>query len=67
LRVLFDTNVNIAALINEGFCTRLLHYTAKHHPLISSIGLIKEFEEKLAENFIIPKLILQLQGIRFCP
>ena len=51
MRIVFDTNVLIAAFITEGFCTSLLHYTAKHHELISSSELLDEFEGKLESKF----------------
>jgi putative PIN family toxin of toxin-antitoxin system len=55
VKVLFDTNVLVAAFITEGFCNKLLHYTAKHHDLICSSELLIEFAETLRNKFEYPE------------
>lgn len=48
MRIQFDTNVLIAAFIaRSGACAALYEHGLATHTVISSIGLLDEFEEKL--------------------
>ena len=48
MRILFDTNVLIAAFIaRSGACAALYEHGLVTHTVISSVGLLDEFEEKL--------------------
>ena len=45
LKVFFDTNVLIAALISRGFCHELLEYCVLTHTVITSNFILDEVEE----------------------
>jgi uncharacterized protein len=47
VRVVFDTNVLIAAFVSRGHCHELFEYAARTHELLTSDFIIGEFREKL--------------------
>jgi putative PIN family toxin of toxin-antitoxin system len=52
LRVLFDTNVLIAAFISEGVCAKLMRRARKRQfSLISSRVILEEFQDVLIRKF----------------
>jgi putative PIN family toxin of toxin-antitoxin system len=52
VRVVFDTNVLIAAFLTEGVCSKLLLRARKREcDLILSKAIVAEFEEVLAKKF----------------
>lgn len=59
MRVVLDTNVLIAAFVSRGRCAQLLEHCAEAHEMVTSSGLLDEYEEKLVRKF---KLTLDLAG-----
>ncbi|HET8551362.1 MAG TPA: putative toxin-antitoxin system toxin component, PIN family [Gammaproteobacteria bacterium] len=51
MRLVFDTNVLIAAFISHGQCSDILEHCARRHVLVSSEFVLMEFEAKLLEKF----------------
>lgn len=51
MRIVFDTNVLIAALISRGFCHELLEHCVLTHTLITSDFILDEVREKLITKF----------------
>lgn len=51
MRIVFDTNVLIAALISRGFCHELLEHCVLTHTVIASDFILDEVEEKLVSKF----------------
>ncbi len=51
MRVLFDTNVLIAAFVARGRCSDLLEHCAEAHNLVTSDDLLEEYWEKLVRKF----------------
>jgi putative PIN family toxin of toxin-antitoxin system len=52
LRVLFDTNVLIAAFISEGVCAKLMRRARKRQfSLVSSPVILQEFQDVLIRKF----------------
>lgn len=51
MRVLLDTNVLIAAFVARGRCAELLEHCAGAHDLVTSAGLLEEYQEKLVRKF----------------
>lgn len=47
MRVVFDTNVLIAALISRGVCAELLEHCVLHHTIFLSEEILNEFQEQL--------------------
>jgi len=48
VRLVFDTNVLIAAFISRGHCHELLEHAARSHELLTSEFILGEFKEKLS-------------------
>jgi putative PIN family toxin of toxin-antitoxin system len=55
VKVLFDTNVWLAAFATHGTCAELLEYCLEAHTPFISESILKEIEEKLSEKFGAPK------------
>jgi putative PIN family toxin of toxin-antitoxin system len=51
MKVVFDTNVLIAAFISHGTCAELLEYCICKHILVTSEAILREFREKLVQKF----------------
>ncbi|MBW3570831.1 MAG: putative toxin-antitoxin system toxin component, PIN family [Gemmatimonadetes bacterium] len=51
MRVVLDTNVLIAAFVSRGRCAQLLEHCAEAHEVVTSAGLLQEYEEKLVRKF----------------
>ncbi len=51
MRVLFDTNVLIAAFITHGACHELFEHVARNHQLVSSKYILDELAEHLLGKF----------------
>ena len=51
MRIVFDTNVLIAALISRGFCHELLEHCVLSHTLITSDFILDEVKGKLVSKF----------------
>jgi putative PIN family toxin of toxin-antitoxin system len=51
VRVVLDTNVLIAAFVSRGRCAQLLEHCAEAHEMVTSAGLLDEYEEKLVRKF----------------
>ena len=51
MKIVFDTNVLIAAFIAQGVCYRLLEHCISHHNLITSEFILDELKEKLINKF----------------
>lgn len=51
MRILLDTNVLIAAFVSRGVCSALLEHCSEAHDLVSSLGLLEEYREKLTGKF----------------
>ncbi|MEX2527855.1 MAG: putative toxin-antitoxin system toxin component, PIN family [Gemmatimonadota bacterium] len=47
MRLVFDTNVLIAAFLSRGHCHELLEHAARNHDLLTSEFILREFQEKL--------------------
>lgn len=59
MRVVLDTNVLIATFVSRGLCAQLLEHCAEAHEMVTSAGLLDEYEEKLVRKF---KLTTDLAG-----
>jgi len=55
MKIVFDTNVLIAAFISRGACTELLEYCVRQHDLATSEFILKEFRNKLLTRFKISR------------
>lgn len=56
MKVLFDTNVLLAAFLTEGLCWKLLvKANRKEFPLFTSPYILNEFEDKLYKKFAFTK------------
>jgi uncharacterized protein len=53
VRIVFDTNVLIAAFISQGVCHELFEHCILHHSLIGSDFILAEVKEKLVRKFIV--------------
>lgn len=52
MRVVLDTNVLIAAFVSRGGqCAQLLEHCVQAHEIVTSAGLLDEYEEKLVRKF----------------
>lgn len=51
MRIVFDTNVLIAAFISRGICSDLLEHCAQTHELVTSPFILNEFKDKLTTKF----------------
>ncbi len=51
MRIVFDTNVLIAALISRGFCHELFEHCVLTHTLVTSDFILDEVREKLVAKF----------------
>lgn len=51
MKIVFDTNVLIAALISRGVCHELLEHCVLRHTLVTSDFILDETQEKLIEKF----------------
>jgi putative PIN family toxin of toxin-antitoxin system len=54
VRLVFDTNVLIAAFVSRGVCHELLEHCNRSHHVVSSDFILREFEDKLRGKFKIP-------------
>lgn len=54
MRIVFDTNVLIAALISHGVCSELVRYCAKNHELFLSDYILQEIQRTLSTKFKYP-------------
>ena len=55
MRIVFDTNVLIAAFISHGGCNELFEHCIRFHEVIISKFILTEFFEKLVVKFKVPK------------
>ena len=51
MRIVFDTNVLIAAVVATGVCRDLVEYCTEHHDLVTSDFILSELREKLDRKF----------------
>ncbi|OGQ08696.1 MAG: putative toxin-antitoxin system toxin component, PIN family [Deltaproteobacteria bacterium RIFCSPLOWO2_12_FULL_40_28] len=51
MRIVFDTNVLIAAFIARGVCAELFEHCAIHHILVGSQFILDELHENLRKKF----------------
>lgn len=51
MKVVFDTNVLIAALIARGVCSELLEHCVLHHTIVSSGAILSELRRQLVDKF----------------
>lgn len=51
MRLVFDTNVLVAAVVASGVCRDLVEYCAEHHDLVTSDFIMGELREKLTRKF----------------
>ena len=51
MKIVFDTNVLLSALLFSGFSTKVFDFCVARYNLISSDWLLEELEEKLTEKF----------------
>lgn len=56
MRILFDTNIWLAAFLTHGTCAELLEYCLEAHVLLCCPSILKELEEKLLHKFRFPKV-----------
>ena len=54
MKIVFDTNVIIAALIARGVCHELLEHCVLRHTVVTSDFILNETNEKLTEKFAYP-------------
>ena len=47
MRLVFDTNVLVAAVVASGVCRDLVEYCTEHHQLVTSSFILRELREKL--------------------
>ncbi len=55
MKIVFDTNVLIAAFITRGVCADLLEHCIRQHSLVTSSYILKEFQETLTVKFKISR------------
>jgi putative PIN family toxin of toxin-antitoxin system len=55
VRLVFDTNVLIAAFVSRGVCNELLEHCHRSHHVVSSDFILGEFEDKLRGKFKVPE------------
>jgi putative PIN family toxin of toxin-antitoxin system len=51
VRLVFDTNVLVAAVVASGVCRDLVEYCTEHHHLVTSPFILAELREKLDRKF----------------
>ena len=51
MRIVFDTNVLVAAVVASGVCRDLVEYCTEHHHLVTSPFILAELREKLHRKF----------------
>jgi putative PIN family toxin of toxin-antitoxin system len=51
VRLVFDTNVLVAAVVASGVCRDLVEYCTEHHQLVTSDFILGELREKLDRKF----------------
>lgn len=51
MRLVFDTNVLVAAVVASGVCRDLVEYCTEHHHLVTSDFILGELREKLDRKF----------------
>jgi putative PIN family toxin of toxin-antitoxin system len=51
VKVVFDTNVLVAAVVASGVCRDLVEYCTEHHYLVTSTFILGELREKLDRKF----------------
>jgi len=51
VRLVFDTNVLVAAVVASGVCRDLVEYCPEHHHLVTSDFILGELREKLDRKF----------------
>jgi len=51
MKIVFDTNVLIAAFITKGVCSELLDHCIRHHHIITSEFILNEFKFQLRKKF----------------
>ena len=51
MRIVFDTNVLVAAVVASGVCRDLIEYCTEHHELVTSHYILQELREKLSRKF----------------
>ena len=51
MRIVFDTNVLIAAFISHGACNELFEHCIRCHKIVASKFILTEFSEKLLTKF----------------
>ena len=54
MRVVFDSNVIIAAFATEGLCHSLFELCIRGHEVVVSEGILREVEEKLRKKVKLP-------------
>lgn len=47
MKIVFDTNVLIAAFVSHGTCAELFEYCVRHHEIFTSKYILKEFRDNL--------------------
>jgi uncharacterized protein len=55
MKIFFDTNVLIAALVSRGLCNELFEYCLEEHTIYISPQVLKELETTLVDKFDFPK------------
>lgn len=55
MRVVFDTNVILAAFITHGASAEIFDHCLAHHTIISSLFILDEVEDKLLNKFHFPR------------
>jgi putative PIN family toxin of toxin-antitoxin system len=51
MKVVLDTNVLIAAFITRGVCSDVFEHCVRHHTLVTSDFILKEYRENLVHKF----------------
>ncbi len=55
MRIVFDTNVLLAAFITHGACAEVFDHCLAQHTIISSSFILEEVEDKLLNKFQFPR------------
>jgi len=55
MKIVFDTNVLIAAFLSRGACSDLFEYCIRRHTLFTSSYILREFTEVLSSKFKISR------------
>ena len=55
MRIIFDTNILVAAFITHGICNLLFEHTVENHTIIISEFILDELQHTLKDKFIIPE------------